>query len=187
MEDNKQLDQEQNGAAEAPKTFTQEEVDKMLQAEADRRVSSALAKKEKETQRKIAEAERLAKLSDEDRFQAELDTRERALAEKERELTLSQNRVSALQVMEKSGVPASLVEFVLHEEADTMMSNIKTLKSEIDKAVQMQVASKIGSGAPGKADVNGKLSKETFAKLSISEKAKIYSTNPELYEELSKK
>ncbi|MGL4754249.1 MAG: DUF4355 domain-containing protein [Aeromonadaceae bacterium] len=177
----------ETGSENSEKTYTQAELEQLLQKEADRRVSMALAKKEKETQAKIAEAQRLSKMSEADRFQAELDARESALAEKERQLILSQNKVAAVQAMESSGVPTTLVDFVLNEDADVMYHNIKTLKTEIDKQVQAQVAAKIGSGAPTKASADGKLTAEQFGKMSIAEKNRIYTTNPELYNSLTKK
>ena len=42
------------------KTYTQEEVDKMLQSEVDRRITSALKKQAKNNEAKIKEAQKLA-------------------------------------------------------------------------------------------------------------------------------
>ena len=67
----------QESAAEVVKTYTQEEVDALLQREADRRVTAALKKQESKTR----EAEKLAKMNDEQKFQYELEQREKAIAE----------------------------------------------------------------------------------------------------------
>ena len=64
-----------NGAGEGnePKTYTQEEVDKLLQSEADRRVSEALKKQAKKNEEKVREAEKLAKMSADEKYEYELD------------------------------------------------------------------------------------------------------------------
>ena len=69
------------------KTYTEEEVQKMLQAESDKRVNSALSKKEKEFNDKLkSESERIAKeasMSEEEKFKAQLKA-ERDAFEQER-------------------------------------------------------------------------------------------------------
>ena len=58
MDENKDInqglvDEEKGSAGTGEKTYTVEEVNKLLQAEADRRVSSALAKQKKEYEKKL--------------------------------------------------------------------------------------------------------------------------------------
>lgn len=85
----------QESAAEVVKTYTQEEVDALLQREADRRVTAALKKQESKTR----EAEKLAKMNDEQKFQYELEQREKAIAEKERALALAENKNIASKIL----------------------------------------------------------------------------------------
>lgn len=63
------MNENENGAVlentepEEKKTYTQEEVDALLQKEADRRVSQALQKQEKKNAEKTRKNERIGKVS----------------------------------------------------------------------------------------------------------------------------
>ena len=74
MEENKQVTGAENNNTE-PKTYTQEEVDALLQKETDRRVSSALKKAEIKNQEKVKEAQRLAQMNEQEKYQYELEQR----------------------------------------------------------------------------------------------------------------
>ena len=56
---------------EQPKTYTQEEVDKLLQQESDRRVTEALKKANKKNQEELREAEKLYKMNDQEKYEYE--------------------------------------------------------------------------------------------------------------------
>ena len=81
---------------EQPKTYTQEEVDKLLQQESDRRVTEALKKANKKNQEKLREAEKLSKMNDQEKYEYELEQREKAIADKEHELALAENKAIAM-------------------------------------------------------------------------------------------
>ena len=53
---------------ETVKTYTQEEVEALLQSEADRRVTAALKKAEMKNQAKIKEAEKLAQMNEQEKY-----------------------------------------------------------------------------------------------------------------------
>ena len=77
MDENKDInqglaDEEKGSAGTGEKTYTVEEVNKLLQAEADRRVSSALAKQKKEYEKKL----NLAGLDEAQREKAESQMRQ---------------------------------------------------------------------------------------------------------------
>lgn len=83
---------------------TQEELDALLQREGDRRVSDALKKFDKKKADAIKEAERLATMSAEEKFKYELDKREKAIAEKERNLTLAENKIEAQKILSSKSI-----------------------------------------------------------------------------------
>ena len=109
------------------KTYTQEEVDKMLQSEVDRRITSALKKQAKNNEAKIKEAQKLAQMNESEKFQYELEQREKAIAEKEKALALAENKNEAGKILADKGLSLSLVDFVVAEDAETMNSNIRLL------------------------------------------------------------
>jgi hypothetical protein len=194
MEDNIQT-QQQNPTTpdkvENPgnKTYTQEEVEKMIQTESDRKVTLALQRKEKELSKKLTEAEKLAKMSEEDRFRYQLEQKEAELQAKEREFLLRDNKMASMKVLAEKGLPVELVDFVVDEDAETMNSKITKLEKYIKDSVSAQVKAKVGGNTPKQgnpADMN-QLSVADFRKLSYMEKLEMKRTNPELYNKLSGK
>ena len=164
------------------KTYTQEEVDALLQQEADRRVSSALKKAEKKNQEKIKEAEKLAKLSEQERFQYELEQREKKIAEKEKQMALMENKAEASKALNDRGISIALADFVVAEDADTMMENIKILEDEFKKSVKAEVEKRLAGNSPKKNLDSKGMSREEFHKLSFARQTELLEENPDLYE-----
>ena len=138
MEENKNkegLEQETDNGDEGAKTYTQEEVDALLQQETDRRVTAALKKQEAKNQKKVMEAKKLAAMDEQARYEYELEQREAAIAEKEKELALAENRTEASKILNDRGIDLSLVDFVVAETAEDMMTNIDLLDKAFKKSV----------------------------------------------------
>lgn len=121
------------------KKYSQEEVDALLQSEVDRRITSALKKQERKNQEKLKEAQKLASMNETQKYEYELQQRENAIAEKERELALAQNKAEASKILAEKGLSPSLVEFVVAESAEDMNSNILLLDREFKKSVKLEV------------------------------------------------
>jgi len=187
MEENKTLEtQEAPEGQETPKTYTQEEVDALLQQETDRRVTSALKKAEEKNNRKVREAEKLAAMNAQQRYEYELEQREQQLIEKERRLTLAENTAEASKILGEKGLDQALVEFVVAEDADTMSANINALEKAFKKSVKEEVERRLGSPAPKKnLPPDETITKERFDKMSLTEQAALYANNPELYKTLT--
>lgn len=192
MEDIKQTTQ----TTEAPvsenpgtKTFTEQEVEKMIQSESDRRVTLALQRKDKEMSKKLTEAEKLAKMSEEDRFRYQLEQKESELQAKEREYLLRDNKMASMKVLADKGLPVELVDFVVDEDAETMNQKINKLEKYIKDTVASQVKAKVGGNTPRQgnpANMN-ELTPADFKKLSYVERIELQRTNSELYNKLSGK
>lgn len=186
MEENKQTTTaEQTTTAPETKTYSQEEFEKALQSETDRRVSMALQKKEKEMSKKLSEAEKLAKMSEEDKFRYQLEQKEQELAAKEREFLLRDNKMAAMKVLADKEIPVDLVEFVVAEDADVMNANINKLDKYIKNAVAAQVKARLASSTPTKGlTTNNEMTKEAFNQLSFPEKLALRESNIELYNKM---
>ena len=167
------------------KTYTQEEVDKMLQSEVDRRITSALKKQAKSNEAKIKEAQKLAQMNESEKFQYELEQREKAIAEKEKALALAENKNIASQILADKGLSLSLVDFVIAEDAETMNSNIRLLDKAFKDSVKREVEKRLGSSAPKKnLPVEETITKEKAMKMGIRERQNLLNNNPELYAQL---
>ena len=182
--ENNQLDNNQ-GEQSAEKTYTEAEVQALLQQEADRRVSSALKKQQKEFETKMAEAEKLKSMDESQRREYEYNQRLQQLEQKEHEFAVAQNKLEATKILANRGLPIEFVDYIVADEAETMMENINTFDKLFKAAVADEVSKKIASPSPKTGQVQQKgLTKDDFRNLSISQRSQLYQSNPELYNQL---
>ena len=171
------------------RTYTQAEVDALLQQEGDRRVSSALKKQEAKMEARLKEAQKVAQMNEQQKYEYELSQREKLVAEKERELALAEMKNTASKILSEKGISLSLVDFVVNEDADVTSNNIKILDKAFKQSVKEEVERRLSSKVPLKSlpTDNSGITKEQFAKLSISELAQLKQEQPELFKELINK
>ena len=171
---------------EEVKTYTQEEVDKLLQQEADRRVTSALKKQAEKFEREKAESEKLRDMDEQQRKEYEYEKKVKELENKEREFNLMQNKLEASKIMGEHGLPVSFVDYIVAKHAETMMANITNFETQWKAAVADAVSARIAQPAPKGSNVSQTgLTKEAFKKMSLAQQSEIYRTNPELYKQLT--
>lgn len=164
------------------KTYTQSELDALLQQETDRRVTAALQKQAKKNEAKVKEAERLAQMNEQEKYEYQLEQREAAIAEKEKELALAENKNVASKILAEKGLSLSLVEFVVAEDADTMDANIKLLEQAFNQSVKQEVEKRLASRAPRKnLPLEKTITREDFRKMSTTELMELKQNNPDLY------
>lgn len=189
MEDNKDMNvdvQETNEQVE--KTYTQEEFDKALQSEVDKRVTQAMKSAQKKADARVKEAEKLAQMNEQQRYEYELDSREKAIVEKERALALAENKAQAASVLADKGISTKLVDFVVAEDAETMMENINVIEAEFKASVKAEVEKRLATSTPKKNLPTDKpISKEDFNRMKLTEQAALFQSNPELYKQLTSK
>lgn len=192
MEDNNTNIQNQSntepntGAGEQPKTYTQEEVNALLQQEADRRVTQALKKAEEKKAAAVKEAQRLAAMNEQEKYEYELQQRENAIAEKEKQLALLENKNEASKILAEKGISISLVDFIVAEDAETMKSNIDLLDKCFKDSVKAEVEKRLKSATPKtNVQVNtDEMTKEKFIKMSVREQQELFNANPDLINSL---
>lgn len=178
--------QEEGQGAGAPesseKTYTQAEVDILLQKEGDRRVSSA----QKKWQKDLAEADKLRSMNESQRKEYEYEQRIKELENKEREFEITRNKLEASKIMAERGLPVSFVDYMVAEDADEMLANINKFEMEFKAAVADAVAAKVSSPAPknGTGKQTG-MTRDEFRHLNASQRAEVYRTNPNLYRQLA--
>ena len=169
-------------------TFTQEELDLLLQKEGDKRVTSALKKAEQKNAEKVKEAQKLAQMNEQQRYEHELEEREKAIAEKERALALAENTNVASKILAEKGLSLQLVDFVVAEDAETMNDRINRLDKAFKQSVRAEVEKRVGTGAPAKPSTPTEgMTKEQFNKLSLMEKQLIFQNQPDLYKAMTQR
>ena len=187
MEETKETVEGVQGAQTDSKTYSKEDIEKLVQAESDRKV--ALAQKEwvKKTQKQLAETEKLAKMDEAQRAAHELETAKAELEQMKLEKAISENTTATLQVLAKRELPAELLDYVLTEDAESTLEKIDSLQKILKKWVDAEVSKKLPTqGAPKTGTVLGKITKEEFSKWSLGKQAQLSISNPELYKELTK-
>ena len=163
------------------KTFTQEEVDKMIQKRLSRERKDIEAKIEAERR----EAEELAKLSEAEKQKklfekqvAEFEATKRAF---EQEKLLNE---TSKQLASKN-LPIEFAEMLKAQDAESTFENIKVFEAKFNEAVERLVNERLKGKTP-KAQtgaVDG-VTKEAFNKMSYKERLELYNSDPELYNKL---
>ena len=176
---------EETSVTTTEKTYTQAEVDEMLQKEADRRVTAALQKQEKKNAEKMREAQKLAQMNEAEKFQYELEQREKAIVEKEKALALSENKNEASRILAEKGLSLALVDFVVAEDAETMNANITLLEKAFKQSVKAEVEKRLGSSTPKKnLPPDEAITLESFRKMNTLKRQELAKENPELFKSL---
>ena len=172
---------------EEVKTYSEEEVARMLQVEADRRVSQALAKQQAKFKQQMDEAEKLRTMNEEQKAQYQLEQRIKEIEAKEKEFALKENRYEAQKIMAEKNIPLAFADFIVAEDAETMMSNITLFEREFRAAVRAEVDKRIASPAP-KAGIGAAkgITKEEFSKMTLAQQSELYMQDPELFKQLSR-
>lgn len=160
MEDNKNTSAAENTAnAAAPekennagqnnsKTFTQEEMDKLAgkvraeeKAKSDKAIQEAVALA-------MAEYDRKAKLTQEQRDAEARTKREKDIAEREKAVTLRERKLDAQSELLKRNMPIELADFIVDLDEEKMKENISALAKSYNKAVEDGVTEKLKGKAP---------------------------------------
>ena len=186
LKDKAGADSSATGNEAEGKTYTQAELDELLQKEGDRRVTEALKKAEKKNADKVKEAQKLAAMNEQQKYEYELEQREKAIEAKEKALALAENKNEASKILAEKGISLQLVDFVVAEDADTMNANIQLLDKAFKASVKAEVEKRLGSDSPKKnLPLDQTLTKEAFRKLTVMEQNKLAKENPELYKQLT--
>lgn len=185
--DNKQLEEEQQGGQQdelqtESKTYTAEEVQQLLQSEADRRVQQALATQQKKFEKQLS----LSKLDGAEREKAERDQRIAELEEQLREFTVEKNKSELKSVLSARGLSAEFADIVnISDNLEEAQANIEKLDKLFKEAVKNEVEKRLAKKKKKKgSNVSTKLTKETARKMTIAEMNELAEKDPALFKEL---
>lgn len=164
---------------EAPKTYTQEEVMALLQSEADKRVSQALAKQAKKYEKQLS----LSGLDEQQRAQAEKDMKIAELEEKLKEFNVMQTKNEITKVLSARGLNPQFADLInIGEDIEEAQQRIDLLDKLFKAQVKSEVEKRISTTSPQSGSVKTEgLTKEEFNKMSIAEQTQLYKENKELY------
>ena len=167
---------------EEQKTFTQEEVLKLLQSETDKRVNQALATQQKKYEKQLS----LSKLDGDERAKAEKDNRIAELEEQLAQFTIERNKSELKSVLSSRGLSAEFADIIaINDDIEASQSNIDKLDKLFKAAVKAEVEKRLAGNTPkGNGATSVELTKETAKNMSMAEMAALEKSNPELYNKL---
>lgn len=167
---------------EEQKTYTQEEVQRLLQSETDRRVSQALATQQKKYEKQLS----LSKLDDNERAKAEKDNRIAELEEQLAAFQVERNRSELKSVLSSRGLSAEFADIIsINDNIETSQSNIDKLDKLFKAAVKAEVERRLAGNAPkGNSGAAAEITKANLKKMSMAELNKLAETQPELFSKL---
>lgn len=168
---------------EEVKTYTQEEVLKLLQSETDKRVSQALKTQQKKYEKELS----LSKLDGSEREKAEKDNRIAELEEQLAAYQIEKNRSELKSVLASRGLSAEFADIInISDDIEASQSNIDRLDKLFKAAVKAEVEKRLIGDTPkgNGAGASAEITKEAAKNMSLSELSRLLETNPEAYNKL---
>lgn len=177
---NNVVDTEQE--VEEVKTYTEEEVLKLVQAESDRRTNQALAKERKKYEKQLS----LSRLDGEERAKAEKDAEIAELREQLAAFQVERNRSELKSVLSSRGLSAEFADIIsINDDIEASQANIDKLDKLFKAAVKAEVEKRLAGNAPrGNSNVAQEITKESAKKMSVAQLNELAKNNPELFSKL---
>lgn len=164
------------------KTYTQEEVLKLLQSETDKRVSQALNTQKKKYEKELS----LSKLDGSEREKAEKDAEIAELREQLAQFTIERNKSELKSVLSSRGLSAEFADIIsITDDIEASQSNIDKLDKLFKAAVKAEVEKRLAGNTPkGNGAAPAEITKESAKKMSVAEMNALAESNPELFNKL---
>ena len=166
------------------KTYTQDEVLKLIQSEADRRTNQALEKERKKYEKQLS----LSKLDGEERAKAEKDAEIAELREQLAQFQIERNRSELKSVLSSRGLSAEFADIIaINDDIEASQANIDKLDKLFKAAVKAEVEKRLAGNAPkGNGGTTNEITKESAKKMTMAQLNELANSNPELFEKLFK-
>lgn len=183
---NENQDPDNNEGMEQDNTvLTKEEIQKMMESYADKRVAQAL----KTQQRKFEQKLSLSKLDGDEREKAEKDQKIKDLEEQLAQFQIEKNRSELKSVLSSRGLSAEFADIIaIGDDIEAAQANIDKLDKLFKAAVKSEVEKRIGGDVPNGNGGGNKppMTKEEFLKLPMAEMQRLLDSNPTYYNNLLK-
>lgn len=190
------VEPEKQDSAQSEKTFSQAEVDAMVQSRLARekeKMSKSLRNEiEEDVRNQIkneeSEANKLKKMDEDQRRKYELDKRDQEIKELKAKLNRSEIEHVATDLLSKKGIAADsdTLKFVVAEDAETTQANIERFADLINQKAQANRREDFDVPEPksGNNNSTSPVSKEEFQDMDYHEKLKLKEKQPAVYKQL---
>ena len=162
------------------KTFTQEEVNAILEKRLSREILKIEAEKQKamelELKAELEEAEKLAKMSEAERVKAKAE-KERVKFEKERKKfeeemrAFNQERMlnTTMTTLSEKNLPVEFASFLRADNAEQIMENIAIFGKHFNESVEKAVTERLRGKTPQASTVNNSFNMNELKNMSAAE------------------
>lgn len=174
--------QEQTEATE--KTFTQAELDAIIQKEKAKAKRSA----EKEYKAKMDEAEKLRKMNADEKAEYEAKKQAAYIAELEAKINRSGLEKEASKMLSEAGIVAGdeILAFVVKDSAESTQEAVNGFTELVNQLADNKVKEMLKGKTPRKVEQStaGAITKEQFDRMGYKDRNELLQSNPELYAQL---
>lgn len=195
--ENEVVETQENSTEQETKTFTQEEVDSIVNNRLSRQESKLRQEMRgeleseirKEIQQEQDEANKLKRMNEEQRRKYEYEKKDKELAELRAKVVRNEMERTATDILSEKGISANsdVLSFVVADTAEQTKANIEKFVKLVDEKSRENRKNDFANSTPknGGSGENA-LDKDSFSKMSYSERLHLKDTQPEVYENLIK-
>lgn len=166
------------------KTFTQSQLDEIIQKEKAKAKRSA----EKEYQAKMDEAEKLRKMNEVQKAEYEQEKQRAYIAELEAKINRSGLEREASKMLSEGGIVVDdkILGIVVKDTAERTQEAVEGFVALVNELADKKVGEKLKGKTPKKMEdtTAGEITKEQFNKMGYQSRNELLQNNPELYHKL---
>lgn len=166
------------------KTFTQSQLDEIIQKEKAKAKRSA----EKEYQAKMDEAEKLRKMNEVQKAEYEQEKQRAYIAELEAKINRSGLEREASKMLSEGGIVVDdkILSIVVKDTAESTQEAVEGFVALVNELADRKVGEKLKGKTPKKMEDTsaGEITKEQFNKMGYQSRNELLQNNPELYRKL---
>ena len=166
------------------KTFTQSQLDEIIQKEKAKAKRSA----EKEYQAKMDEAEKLRQMNETQKAEYEQEKQRAYIAELEAKINRSGLEREASKMLSEGGIVVDdkILSIVVKDTAESTQEAVEGFVALVNELADKKVGEKLKGKTPKKMEDTsaGEITKEQFNKMGYQSRNELLQNNPELYRKL---
>lgn len=184
LETEKELVDNPEKVEDAPKTFTQSEVDELIK----KRLAKQEKSFDKRMQEKLDEAEKLRAMNESQKAEYEQEKQRAYIAELEAKINRSGLEREASKMLSEGGVVADdkILGLVVKDTAEKTQEAVESFVALVNDLADKKVGEKLKGKTPKKMEdtTAGEITKEQFNKMGYQSRNELLQNNPELYHKL---
>lgn len=160
------------------KTFTQEEIEKII--------SKRLERERKKAEVEKQEAEKLAKMSEAERQQAIFEKEKAKFEEERKYFEKQQLELQVIKELNNKNLPSEFSKYLIGNNVETCMTNIKEFETQWQNVIEKTVQERLkgGSYTPPKTNEENTINPYLEETFNLTKQMELEMRNPELAKKL---